>query len=250
MNAEALFRFEGAFRGIDFCKRMVGLCREGIVRLLTYFKRRYRKIERKWCENDRSFFDCGNQNFDCGNQNFDCDISFFDCDHHFFDCDHPLFDCDPSLFEFDRNFFDCDTSFFERAESFVKMTQALTHLTQVLTNLNKVCLFEKHCGSSLLHDLATRRIGKASKITEQGNERQRYPLVICAQTMRRTAYAVGSTENPYVFASSGMANADLAGYAEKRKLSEPLIVQTISITPYSQTPILPPCVPAISPNRG
>ena len=51
MNAEALFRFDYAVRGIDFREGMVGLCREGIVFFQTYFKRRNRKTETRGYEN-------------------------------------------------------------------------------------------------------------------------------------------------------------------------------------------------------
>ena len=113
MNAEALFRFDYAVRGIDFCEGMAGLCREGMVRLLTKFKRRKRKIERKCCENDNHFFDSEDYFFDSELKLFEFELSFLIFEPKLFEFEPSFFDSEPKLFEFEPKLFQFELSFFE-----------------------------------------------------------------------------------------------------------------------------------------
>ena len=136
MNAEALFKFTYAFRGIDFCEGRAGLCREGMVRLLTYFKRRKRKIERKCCENDNHFFDSEDYFFDSELKLFEFELSFLIFEPKLFEFEPGFFDSEPKLFEFEPKLFEFEPKLFQFELSFFEFELQLLHLNITFARLN------------------------------------------------------------------------------------------------------------------
>jgi hypothetical protein len=157
MNAEALFKFDHTVRRIDFCEGMVLHCHEGIVFVQNYFKRRNRKIERKWGENKNRFLNSKDELFESKNKLFESKDKLFESKNRFFESKDELFESKNRLLESKakkgenkNELFESKNKLFESNGVWVKIRIAFSQMRQIWAFPLIGVFYGIGCGSKII----------------------------------------------------------------------------------------------------